>query len=1288
MYRTLFAFLAFLCLAAVSGGQITSLNTGPQNPTPAFPTYTPTSTTPPLSSAFYYAWWVKNQWGANTQFLPELGNYASNDPAVINQHMLWAKQAKLNLLWLSWWGQGTEPIEQRVDAVTPAILAAAAANGIQVGFHIDIYDGRTPQSVASDVDYIMAKYSQSPAFFYNSTPTPWLSGNYPRPIFCLYISVFDLVSKPSDWTATLDYIHSRYGAVMLTNAGLSVEQSKLYTAAQWVNIGHFDGSLEYSIQPTNQDSRADIMSLPANAWYIPTIEPGFNAFRSKGWTGITPRLGGQTYQQSIQRSFGLNAHMPFASLTSFNEWTESTQIEPDAPGVAKDHFVYETYAPQPADYYLTATAGWHDQLQSYASYDYSSGNMIYFSPGTEGGGLYNNVLAPSVSQNLSTVQGVTGVQSDSFNPILAFQMDRAFLGTGTSPAQITVDYLDNSNAQFRLQYWGGLTGGKEYTNYVTLTNTGGWKTATFLIPDMTAQGSLTGQSDFIIQQPSGTPLFGLVTVTHNSGGACGVVTDSVSGLPLKNVTVSAQGSSCLTNSKGQYALTSLVPGVVNLSFTKSVYTPASVPTTITLNSTASANESLTLTAGPLTGTVTGPGSAPVKSVTVTVMAANNAVMGQATTNSLGAFTLKGLAAGPITVSFSKTNYVTASNTLTTLPSVAATTNIQIQEVPGTIEGVVKSSTSALLQGATVTITGAAYGATASAGTDANGNYSIANVPPDTYSVAISDSNYQGQSITVTVGPAAIKTLNVKLTADPGSIRGTLTNAASAPLVGATVTVTKSSTPLGMASTDVSGHYLIANIPPGTYHVTFSLAAYSETKTGVVVVSNAVTSSNGSLSASSAGGLLGTVSNAAGPLQGVSVTLSSGASATTDANGDYSFANLAPGNYTVGFADAGYFPQSSTAAVNSATGATVNATLSPSTGGIAGTVSNASGHLQGVTVTLTGTATATAISDANGNYSFGSLSPGSYSVSFSDTGFLSQTTSATVTAGNTATASVTLTPSTGTISGFVQSSVDSSALVGASVSLMDVNGIALASATADSNGAYSFGALNPGQYQVAFADTGFLSQTTAETVVAGVTTMDSVQLAPTPPPTGSIAGAVFDGITLSVIPGATVSLTDGNGNLIASTTTDVNGAFSFTSIAPGAYDLSFAAQGYTGLNISTTVIANQTAGGWVNLFEIPAPTGSIAGTIQSGVDSSFIQGATVTLLDVNGVTLAQTTTDSGGNYSFASQPPASYQIQVAESGFVTQTLPATVSANVVDTVPFTLAPTPPPSGSASEQKFPK
>ncbi|HEY5580364.1 MAG TPA: carboxypeptidase regulatory-like domain-containing protein [Rhodoferax sp.] len=158
---------------------------------------------------------------------------------------------------------------------------------------------------------------------------------------------------------------------------------------------------------------------------------------------------------------------------------------------------------------------------------------------------------------------------------------------------------------------------------------------------------------------------------------------------------------------------------------------------------------------------------------------------------------------------------------------------------------------------------------------------------------------------------------------------------------------------------------------------------------------------------------GTVTGAAN----VTLALSgaSTATATTDASGNYSFAGLANGSYTVTPTKTGFaFNPTSTAV--SVSGANVTEKNSVATASAAttyclsGTVSGA--VMQNVTIFLNGANTGSTVTDANGNYTFCGLVSGNYTVTALLQGY-SITTSSTITIGAANPASVNLTSTVAT-----------------------------------------------------------------------------------------------------------------------------------------------------------------------------------------------------------------------------------------------------------------------------------
>ena len=158
---------------------------------PATAKLTPASTEEPEPSykvaAFYYPWYenptVDGQWihwmqnnhlppqDIASDYYPALGAYSSNDPAVVEQHMRWLRQAGIGVIITSWWGQGS-----REDKVVPLLLQTAKRYEIKVTFHIEPYNGRTAESLASDVQYLYEQYGSHPAFFRSTATSRYSPG--------------------------------------------------------------------------------------------------------------------------------------------------------------------------------------------------------------------------------------------------------------------------------------------------------------------------------------------------------------------------------------------------------------------------------------------------------------------------------------------------------------------------------------------------------------------------------------------------------------------------------------------------------------------------------------------------------------------------------------------------------------------------------------------------------------------------------------------------------------------------------------------------------------------------------------------------------------------------------------------------------------------------------------------------------------------------------------------------------------------------------------------------------
>jgi hypothetical protein len=121
----------------------------------------------------------------------------------------------------------------------------------------------------------------------------------------------------------------------------------------------------------------------------------------------------------------------------------------------------------------------------------------------------------------------------------------------------------------------------------------------------------------------------------------------------------------------------------------------------------------------------------------------------------------------------------------------------------------------------------------------------------------------------------------------------------------TVTLTQSTTTVASATADASGNYSFANIANGSYTVTPTKSGFSFNPANQSIT---VSGANVSVPNFTATALSFTVSGAITGAGSETVTLTQGtttvATATADASGNYSFANIANGSYTVSPTKAG------------------------------------------------------------------------------------------------------------------------------------------------------------------------------------------------------------------------------------------------------------------------------------------------------------------------------------------------------------------------------------------------
>lgn len=228
----------------------------------------------------------------------------------------------------------------------------------------------------------------------------------------------------------------------------------------------------------------------------------------------------------------------------------------------------------------------------------------------------------------------------------------------------------------------------------------------------------------------------------------------------------------------------------------------------------------------------------------------------------------------------------------------------------------------LSSGTTITLSGPTPGSTTA---DASGNYAFTGLKNGTYTITPQKSGITFIPASQSLSDSNVTVLGVNFSASTTpaqtfSISGSVTPAAS----GAGATLTLSGTANEIVTADASGNFTFSGLPNGSYTIApaksgfgFNPASQSATINGADVAGiDFVTAPAGSQTFS----ISGTISPAVNAPDTV-VSLSGAATATTtpDASGNYSFAGLPNGSYTVTPSASGmnFSPASQPATVNGA-----------------------------------------------------------------------------------------------------------------------------------------------------------------------------------------------------------------------------------------------------------------------------------------------------------------------------------------------------------------------------------
>ncbi len=258
--------------------------------------------------AYYYIWFDPSSWDRAKIDYPQLGDYSSDDPNVLRQHIEWAKSAGIQGFIVSW--KDTPTNDRRLKL----LMQIAKQEDFKLAM---IYQGldfnRHPlpaATVAADLKTFHDQYAPDPVFYR-------LAGK-----------VLTI------WSGTWSFSHADVALatapVRDTMLVLSTEKS----VPGYQRIADVtDGDAYYwsSVNPeTNNAYTAKLKAMAAaihkaGQYWIAPFAPGFDA-RLVGGTGVIDRNGGQTLR--TEYAAALSSSPDVLGLISWNEFSENSYIEP------------------------------------------------------------------------------------------------------------------------------------------------------------------------------------------------------------------------------------------------------------------------------------------------------------------------------------------------------------------------------------------------------------------------------------------------------------------------------------------------------------------------------------------------------------------------------------------------------------------------------------------------------------------------------------------------------------------------------------------------------------------------------------------------------------------------------------------------------------------------------------------------------------------------------------------------------------------------------------------------
>jgi len=262
-------------------------------------------------------------WDIASVYFPARGAYSSADPRVVTAQLREIRAAGVDEVVSSWWGWGSPE-----DGRLALVRRVARRNGLEVAVQLEPYAGRSIASIGNDLVRLRE------------------------------LGIHDVYVYRAE-----DFAPEAWRTLPLKLTGLRVfAQTNLVGFAA---RSGFAGFYTYDILVYGGDKFMRLCAEAHAAGLVcaPSVGPGYDAQMATDDPNVKPRDHGATYDTMWHAALVAGADL--VTITSYNEWSEGTQIEPAGHGGRYTTYdgAYGLHGPAAAYAYLRATRRWTDRLR-------------------------------------------------------------------------------------------------------------------------------------------------------------------------------------------------------------------------------------------------------------------------------------------------------------------------------------------------------------------------------------------------------------------------------------------------------------------------------------------------------------------------------------------------------------------------------------------------------------------------------------------------------------------------------------------------------------------------------------------------------------------------------------------------------------------------------------------------------------------------------------------------------------------------------------------------------------